>query len=340
VARTFTGTWQDPTDVIWLGCARRLGMKVERSDATYASWDGVDTLTLCTPATFDPDDSIAQLVLHELCHGLVQGRTNLRKIDWGLINTDDVASAIEEHACHRLQAALLDRYGLRAVLGVTTDWRPYWDALPADPLADGDDPAIAKARAAWPDAVRGPWSAAIDEALRATRDVALATAPFSDGGDLAGRVGPQHPLGIAAGEGSCGTCAWSTDEDGTDRCRAEAREGHPGPAISVDWTGCYRWEPRLDIAACRSCGACCRQGFHMVTVDEGDPFLDARPDLVRRDAHGAHVPRPRGFCAALETDKAPWTCSAYAVRPQSCRDFEEGGESCLIARRRVGLSRL
>ncbi|HMV70142.1 MAG TPA: hypothetical protein PKA64_25095, partial [Myxococcota bacterium] len=128
--RNTWGRYGDPLDVVWLGAAAALGMRVERSDACYASWDGQRTLTLCTPASFDADDSVAQLVLHELCHALVQGPSGRRRVDWGLDNTDDDAAAVEEHACHRLQAALLDRYGLRRVLAVTTSWRPYWDALP------------------------------------------------------------------------------------------------------------------------------------------------------------------------------------------------------------------
>jgi hypothetical protein len=35
----------------------------------------------------------------------------------------------------------------------------------------------------------------------------------------------------------------------------------------------------------------------------------------------------------------PFTCDIYAERPRTCRDFQLGGEHCLTARRRVGLSR-
>jgi hypothetical protein len=336
VSRSTHGEYADPLDLIWLSCAARLGLRVVRSDETYASWDGHGTLTLCTAAAFDPDDSVAQLVLHELCHAIVQGPERLGKPDWGLENDEAQASATEEHACHRLQAALLDRYGLRRVLAVTTDWRPYWDALPADPLAAGDDPAIEPAREAWARATRGPWSAALDAALRATAVIARAAAPWAPEGSLFRGVPDAHPLGVATGPGTCGACAWRTEDH---RCLAEAPEGHQGPPVQPDWPGCYRYEPRLDDAACRSCGACCRQGFHLVAVDEDDPFLTHHPELVRRDGWGAHVPRPGGFCAALTAHTAPWTCGVYTERPRSCRDFEIGEEACLIARRRVGITR-
>ena len=34
----------------------------------------------------------------------------------------------------------------------------------------------------------------------------------------------------------------------------------------------------------------------------------------------------------------PMACEIYEGRPQTCRDFTLGGEHCLTARRRVGLS--
>ncbi|MEJ7593816.1 MAG: hypothetical protein WKF77_19935 [Planctomycetaceae bacterium] len=63
----------------------------------------------------------------------------------GTFNTSK-RDLVYEFACHRLQAALSAPFGLRAFMAVTTSWRPYWDALPEDPLKDGDDPAIAIAQ--------------------------------------------------------------------------------------------------------------------------------------------------------------------------------------------------
>ncbi len=176
--RRITASYSDPVDIIWIETARRLGVRVVRSAEVFASWSGDGTLTLSTPAEMDPDDSLAQLVFHELCHALVEGPQGQGLPDWGLENVDD-RDAVREHACHRLQAALAGAHGLRAFFAVTTDWRAYWDLLPADPLADGDDPAIPIARQAYRRATEGPWSAALADALRATASIAAAVAPFA-----------------------------------------------------------------------------------------------------------------------------------------------------------------
>ena len=49
-----------------------------------------------------------------------------------------------ELACIRLQAHLTEQHGLRDMLGPTSDFRAYWDALPADPLAPLDAAALAR----------------------------------------------------------------------------------------------------------------------------------------------------------------------------------------------------
>ncbi len=178
MSRAIVDRYEDPVDRIWLATAARLGWQVDRSREVYASWDGEKTLSIADPADYDPDDSVAQLVLHEICHALVQGPARRRDVDWGLNNEDD-RDALAEHACHRLQAALADRHGLRTLLGVTTDWRSYWDAMPEDTLADVADPATQLARAAWEEATRGPWAAAIEDALRATAAIRAAALPFT-----------------------------------------------------------------------------------------------------------------------------------------------------------------
>jgi hypothetical protein len=336
VDRTTLGTYDDPLDLIWREAVARLGMQIVRSGEVYASWDGRSTLTLCQPADYDADDSTAQLLLHELCHALVQGPGRRRQVDWGLDNTDDDASAVQEHACHRLQAALLDRYGLRALLGVTTDWRPYWDALPADPLADGDDPAIPLARAAWPEAVRGPWSGPVDAALRATAALAGLVRPFAPPGSLWSLTRPLHPLGEALGptDTTCAGCAWAHVADGQHLCQ------HHEAAIDPTWPGCLRHEQILDAADCARCGACCREGYHVVEVAPDEPLCSAHPELLAELHSTLVVPRPGGRCCALRSASGPpWTCAVYALRPEACREFELNSHNCLEARRRVGLSR-
>lgn len=187
MSRTLDHTYRDPIDVIWIGVARRLGWAVERSDEVFASWDGAGTLLISTPEHLDPDDCLAQMVLHEICHALVQGPGGLTEVDWGLCSFDD-RDAVREHACHRVQAALADTVGLRSFLAVTTEWRPYYDALPADPLAAGDDPSIPLAQQAWVAATEGPWAPAIHAGLQATAAIAEAVEPFAAGDDLWSRT--------------------------------------------------------------------------------------------------------------------------------------------------------
>src|SRR5690606_21379798 len=120
-----THTYSDPLDLIWVNCAKQLGIVIERSVSAYAAWDGKKTLTLSTSEAFDADDSLAQLIFHEICHALVSGPRGWSLPDWGLSNTDD-SDLVYEHACHRLQAALAQPFGLRQFFAVTTEWRPYW----------------------------------------------------------------------------------------------------------------------------------------------------------------------------------------------------------------------
>ena len=126
-----------------------------------ASWNGAGVLTIGTPETLDPDDSLAQMILHETCHALCEGPESLQKMDWGLDNSSP-AKRVHEHACLRLQAALADQYGLRAFFAATTMFRAYYDRLPSEPLAPSDDPAesalhrLARPPGSVPSMARGP----------------------------------------------------------------------------------------------------------------------------------------------------------------------------------------
>ena len=164
--------------ILAVATAARLGMRVERSGEVYASWDGRGTLTLSESAHFDPDDSLAQLILHEICHALVEGPERWPVPDWGLDNLAD-ADWLREHACQRLQAALADTLGLRGFFGSTTDYRAYYDALPAEPLAPGDDGAIALATEGWRRSQEAPWCEPLREALAATAAIVQIVRPFA-----------------------------------------------------------------------------------------------------------------------------------------------------------------
>jgi len=164
-------TYQDPVDLIWLATAGKFGMQVVRDDSVFASWDGNGKLTIGSPDTLDPDDCLAQMILHEICHALIEGPESFTKPDWG-VDITNPTDRVREYACLRLQAALTGQYGLRQMLAATTNFRRYYDALSTDSLADADDPAIEIARAGWTRAKQGPWSTTLDDALRQTAAIA------------------------------------------------------------------------------------------------------------------------------------------------------------------------
>ena len=175
MTRRILREYRDPLEVIWTTTAARLGMTLHRSSDIYAHWDGNGGLVLGAPETLDADDSLAQMIFHEICHALVEGPESPMKVDWGLENIDD-RDRDREHAAIRLQASLAGDYGLRDFFAVTTDFRAYNDRLTGEPLAAGDDPAIAIAQAARDRLVEGRWPQAwqteIARALSATRSLA------------------------------------------------------------------------------------------------------------------------------------------------------------------------
>lgn len=187
--RAMRTQYVDPADTIWITTAAQLGMRVVRSAEVFAAWDGAGMLTLDDGNDFDPDDSVAQLVFHEICHALVEGPEKFAVADWGLCNWTG-RDVVREYACHRLQAALSAPHGLRWVLAPTTIYRPYYEALPADPLADANDPALEPARVAFRRATTGPWATALQAALEATAAVGRAVQPFAPAESLWARFDP------------------------------------------------------------------------------------------------------------------------------------------------------
>jgi hypothetical protein len=327
----------DEIERVWIDAAARLGLRVVRTGDAYATSDGRGTIAIGVGEALDVDDAVAQLVFHELCHAITQGEENLGKPDWGLENIHvGAADAVREHACLRLAAHLADPHGLRELLAPTTEYRAYHDALPNDPLADGDDPAIAIAREAAARAAAAPWAEPLGAALAATAN-AVARAAL-------------HPVGLPLGgpaNETCGSCAWlyvGGRGKGVERCRQAAAPNADGPRTRGDLPACARWEPPV---ACETCGACCREAYHSVTVSVRDPVVWKQPDLVERHGHRFEIRRDGERCAALSDRRNDgarregeriFTCAIYEDRPQACRDFAAGGRHCLDARRRVGLS--
>ena len=175
--------YSDPLDIIWIHAANRMGMRVERSNEVFAAWDGQGTLKVGTAETLDSDDTLAQMILHETCHALVEGPDAFSKPDWGLDITDR-SQLVHEHACLRLQAAITQPFGLRQFFASTTDARRYYDALPDNSLSGDDDPATEMAAAGFQRATNGPWSDFLTDALRATAAIATAVRTFADSDSL------------------------------------------------------------------------------------------------------------------------------------------------------------
>ncbi len=349
VAREITHRYIDPLAQVWLGAARRIGLRVVRTPDAYASTDGSGTLAIGTDDALDADDSLAQMIFHELCHSLVEGEPSFTVPDWGMDNTSPDHDW-REHACLRVQWLLTGRHGLRGLFAPTTEFRAFWDRLAADMagdvLVDRTDPSVQAAIAALRRAAQPPWAPALDEALAATARIAAEatrfTAPPAPGEPaplwLAVAPAPaRHPSGLPAGaaSGTCGTCAWRHEHRGAVRCRqAEAR-------VEDTWAGCERYEPALD---CQTCGACCRAAYHSVEVARRDPAVKAQPSyIVDRGAY-LEIRRDGDRCSALHggtaiADKPTrFHCVIYDDRPRTCRDFTLGSAHCLTARRRVGLS--
>lgn len=344
MSRDVTHRYVDPLAQVWLGAARRIGLRVERTPHAYAATDGRGTLSIGTTDTLDADDSLAQMIFHELCHSLVEGEESFERPDWGLDNVNTGPEHdVREHACLRTQWVLAGRHGLRKIFAPTTDFRAFWNTLAGDVLADRTDPSVQAAVAAVRRADKPPWAPALGDALGATTQIAAAAASFSapdsDAPVLWLQVGgapAAHPTGLPAGtaDATCGSCAWRFESRGS-RCRQSESK------IEDSWRACERYEPALD---CQTCGACCRAAYHSVEVQPRDPVVKAQPDYVIDRGHYLEIKRDGDRCAALhgglvELGKTTrYQCVIYDDRPKTCREFTLGSAHCLTARRRVGLS--
>lgn len=328
MARRIERRYEDPLASLWLVTAERIGLRVVRVPDAYASTDGAGRLFLSEPAGFDPDDCLAQMILHELCHALVQGPESFAWIDWGLDNEGD-RDVTREHACLRLQAALLEPWGLRAVLGPTTDFRDYYDALPADPFAERDPverESIVLARAAYARRGAAPIGPHLLLALESSARVIEALSGYfvhAAGGPEAPGVRAASPsaedadeptelplvfeaarprarlhesgfpLHPAPGPGdSCAGCAWFSvgKNPSRGRCVVAGRSvASPGPV-------CERYEAPFE---CVDCGACCREAYDVVLVSRRDPAARAHPELLTPTSSGYDLRREDGRCVAL-----------------------------------------
>ena len=199
VRREIRHYYCDPLDEIWLAAAGELGIEVQRRADVFAAYDGAGRLFIGTPETLDPDDSLAQMIFHELCHWLVEGPPARELPDWGL-EVDHAPHLANEYGCLRLQAALAGAFGLRQFLATTTDFRSYYDKLADEPLELGalgsttvaaslemgaeEERALQLARQGWQRCQQPPWQPPLSKALTATRRILEVVAPVAHKGSL------------------------------------------------------------------------------------------------------------------------------------------------------------
>ncbi|MGE0400670.1 MAG: YkgJ family cysteine cluster protein [Kofleriaceae bacterium] len=341
MAREVTHRYVDPLAQVWLAAAREIGLRVVRTSDAYATTDGRGTLAIATIEGMDADDSLAQMIFHELCHSLVEGEDSFRAPDWGMDNTGPDHD-FREHACLRVQWVLTGRHGLRAVFAPTTEFRTsFWSTLSGDVLADRTDPSVQLAVAALRRVSKPPWGPVLERALAASEQIARAAATIApDPTSLWSLVAPpraMHPTGLFAGDasGTCGDCAWRHEVRGVVRCRqADAK-------IDPAWSACERYEAALD---CQTCGACCRAAYHSVEVGRRDPVVRSQPSYIVDRGTYLEIRRSGDRCSALEGGEriagtqTRFACAIYDDRPRTCREFTLGSDHCLTARRRVGLT--
>ncbi len=316
MARVITKQYRDPLDAVWLKTAASIGLTVVRNDDAFASTDGSGTLTLATQQELDPDDCLAQMIFHEICHSLVAGPDAFSKRDWGM-GDQDIENPEVERSTLRAQLHISRHYGLERFLAPTTDFREFYDTL-LDPLS-GTDPEINSARRAIQRSMKYPWAPHLHHALDATQKILRVTAGFSD---------PESMLQLSKEPTrKCRGCGWLREE----LCIAQDK-----PRSAND-EACLSWETEVE---CESCGACCREAYHSVTLTPGDVAQTRHPRLVVLQNNYVEMKRNNGRCIALigTSAKMNFACTIYVDRPTSCRDFELGGNHCITARRRVGRS--
>lgn len=367
VLRKVDAVYSDPLARVWLGCAESLGFRIARSETVYASSDGRGTLWIGVDALLDADDQLAQMILHELCHALIEGEEGERLPDWGLDNTSG-RHTWREHACLRLQAVLTAPWGLRDFFAPTTDFRvTFWQQLGDDPLhapsASGGfrEPSCVAARIGLWRASMPRWHLPLQQALRATAAIAAVVpgklamdAEGAQDTSLWSRVSTPpaiHPAGDGAvifahgvNEGQkCANCAWSYPAKvSASRQQSPRLKCHrsPGVRLSEDTVACQRWECR-ETLSCMTCGACCREAYDTVEVGAREAVIRLHPELIEVRNGRRRMKREGQRCAALKGGQTPredYHCSIYDDRPSTCRTFSRGGANCLAARRRIGLS--
>ncbi len=338
--------FEDPVRKVWAAAARRIGVARLVDKVAGEPFDGGK----------HADEGMGQALFDQLCRSLIEGHDSFAKSGADVGGTFD-ATALHwrDYARLRLQWVLCSQWSLHGWFTPAENAREFWDSLDETVLDDKSELAVRAASVALLRASRPPWAPAFAEALATTSEVVRA--------DTSNRV--AHPAGAFAARADetkrCEQCAWAYTQGINLACRQvdSATIGPQHKNIEAHWPACERFEPALD---CQNCGGCCREAFQSVEVGAREPIRRTHPTMVvdhgtRRELRRtpatsldiiADKPAPTR-CASLgggdvvqlgtRTTVADYACQIYEARPQSCRSFTAGSESCLVARRRVGMSR-
>lgn len=125
---------EDPLESLWCGVLAGLGLNLSRDTEAFVAYDGAGTLSIAPPQALDADDTLTQLVVHELCHWACEGPRACEQVDWGFGPPDE--DTAPERRCLVLQAHLGRLFGLETLLRPTTDFAPWYDEV----LATGQLP--------------------------------------------------------------------------------------------------------------------------------------------------------------------------------------------------------
>lgn len=171
----------DPCEVVWLTTAKRLGLHIRRSPLVFSATDGSGRLQLSTRDDLDPDDCLAQMLLHEICHWCTNGVSTMNDRDWGFAL--DGPTDPREHAALRLQAWLADQVNMRSWFGPTGVYRQYYDRLGDDPMHPLDDSGweqevCSHAVQAIERIQQPPFHPHVQQAMAATQRLQAVVAPF------------------------------------------------------------------------------------------------------------------------------------------------------------------
>jgi len=93
-----------------------------------------------------------------------------------------------------------------------------------------------------------------------------------------------------------------------------------------------------DLPDCKRCAACCfseQDRYILVTgFDHSRLTRDEQRTLVEFEGNLCWMKMKDGHCIALVQQGEEWLCSIYERRPELCRDYERGGDACVVDRER------